>query len=300
MRNGYYAGIDIGTNAARLVIKNVYLNDKHAIEDYQVQEVRIPLRLGVDVFKNDEIGLKKEEQLVKTMSCFKSLMEIYDVIDYRALATSAMREARNGKDIIWRIRKETGVDVQIISGDEEARTIASIAKDFKVNEGNWIFIDVGGGSTEVSLLVNGKPLESNSFELGTLRILAGRDKPETWKKFKDALAGYRGKYGPLNIVGTGGNINRYWKMSSHREKKGVNTIAVDEMEGLFEALKILSVSERMEQFRLKPDRADVIVPAGDIFLTAAKVLGSKYLVVPMTGLGDGIVEDLVMNNMNVI
>lgn len=300
MRSGYYAGIDIGTNAARLVIKNTYVNERHEIEDYDVQEIRIPLRLGVDVFKTGAIGIKKEEQLVKTMACFKNLMDIYDVIDYRAMATSAMREAKNGQDIIWRIRKETGVDVQIISGNEEANTIARIAKDFSLDEGRWVFIDVGGGSTEVSLLSKGKPTESNSFELGTLRILAGKDRPETWKGFKKKLADYRDKYGNLEIVGTGGNINRYWKMSQHKEKKGLNVLYVEDLRELYGKLKQYSVGERMEKFKLKPDRADVIIPAGDIFLTAAETMGAKFIVVPMTGLGDGIVDELVRDNMNVI
>ena len=150
MRQGFYAAIDIGTNAARFVIKNVYLNDKHQLNSYAVQELRVPLRLGVDVFRTGSIGMKKEEQLINTMACFKALMEIYDVIDYRALATSAVREAKNGEAIMWRIRKETGVDVKIISGETEAGTIVKIAKDLKLS-GDWVFMDVGGGSTEITL-----------------------------------------------------------------------------------------------------------------------------------------------------
>lgn len=303
MKNGYYGGIDIGTNAARMVIKNVYMNDKREIVSYIVQELRVPLRLGVDVFKDGRINLKKEEQLIKTMACFKALMEIYDVVAYRALATSAMREAANGKDLIWRIRKETGVDVKIISGETEAFTITKIAQDMGISDGKWAFVDVGGGSTEVTLMVKGKVIDSHSYELGTLRILAGKAKPETWRKFKRALSSYETKYGPLNIVGTGGNINRYWKMSSHEEKKGTHALYVKELDEEYNALKKLSVPERMDQYKLKPDRADVIIPAGDIFLTAATLLKSTYVLVPMTGLGDGIVDSLIAeqaDTMNVI
>lgn len=300
MRPGFYAGIDIGTNAARFILKNVYLNDRHQVESYTVQELRVPLRLGVDVFKTGYIGMKKEEQLVKTMTCYKSLMEIYDTIDYRALATSAMREAKNGQDIIWRIRKDTGVDVAIISGETEAGTIVKIAKDLGVDDGNWVTVDVGGGSTEVTMYAKGVIVDSHSYPLGTLRILAGKDLPETWKKLKKALASYTQKYGALNIIGTGGNINRYWKLSSQKDKKGHHILEVNELRQLYDKLSKLTVAERMAKFKLKPDRADVIIPAGMIFLTVAEAIESDYIMVPMTGLGDGIVDSLVNDNMNVI
>lgn len=295
MINGYYAGIDIGTNAVRLVIKNVTTHDGE-IESYQVQEVRVPLRLGVDVFKSGAIGFKKEEQLVKTMDCFRKLMEIYGVIDYRAFATSAMREATNSNDIIWRIRKETGIDVKIISGEHEASTISKIAEDFDLEEGKWVFVDVGGGSTEITLVIKGKPVESHSFRIGTLRLLAGKVENETWRALKRLIGSYYDKYGAMNIVGTGGNINRYWKMSSQENKKGRHIIYFDDLKELYKELNRYSTEERMQKFKLKPDRADVIIPAGDIFITIGNILETNYIVVPMTGLGDGIVDSLVDDN----
>ena len=160
MKNGYYAGIDVGTNAGRLVIKDVYQNQKGQIVSARIQEIRIPLRLGADVFSTGSISFRKEEQLIDTMKAFRSLMNIYGVIDYRAYATSAMREAKNGSDIIWRIRKETGIDMQIVSGEKEAQTITSIISDIHCDEGVYLSVDVGGGSTEISLIKDGKPIES--------------------------------------------------------------------------------------------------------------------------------------------
>ena len=299
MKQGFYAGIDIGTNAARFVIKNVYLNEKHQLGSYAVQELRVPLRLGVDVFRTGSIGLKKEDQLIRTMSCFKALMEIYDVIDYRALATSAMREASNGEQIIWRIRKETGVDVRIISGETEAGTIVQIAKDLKLT-GDWVFMDVGGGSTEISMYSDERIVESHSYPLGTLRILAGADRPEVWDSMRDAVRSYRKKFGKLNIVGTGGNINRYWKMSDQKDKKGHHVLDVKDLKEEYLKLSKMSVAERMLKYKLKPDRADVIIPAGNLFLTVSDILDTEYIMVPMTGLGDGIIDSLIADDMDVI
>lgn len=300
MKSGYYAGIDVGTNAGRMVIKDVYLNSKGQVETTKIQEIRIPLRLGVDVFSTGSISFRKEEQLIDTMKAFRSLMNIYGVIDYRAYATSAMREAKNGEDIIWRIRKETGIDMQIVSGEKEAQTITSIISDIHCEEGTYISVDVGGGSTEVSLIKDGKALESTSFPLGTLRILAKKDNLETWGRFKDLLLKYYDKYGSMNIIGTGGNINRYWKMSDHETKKGVNILYVEDLKEIYDELNELSLEERRDKYKLKPDRADVIIPAGKLFLTASKIMQTKYIIVPLTGLGDGIVDELIENSRNVI
>lgn len=300
MKYGYYAGIDVGTNAGRMVIKEVYQNAKGQIESARIQEIRIPLRLGVDVFSTGSISFRKEEQLIETMKAFRAMMNIYGVLDYRAYATSAMREAKNGEDIIWRIRKDTGIDMQIVSGEKEAQTIISIVSDIHCDEGVYVSVDVGGGSTEVSLLKDGKALESTSFPLGTLRILAKKDTQECWGRLKDKLIGYHEKYGNVNIIGTGGNINRYWKMSDHEVKKGVNVLYVEDLKELYDELSSMTLDERRAKYKLKPDRADVIIPAGKIFTLAAEEMGSKYIVVPLIGLGDGIVDELIENSRNVI
>ena len=204
---------------------------------------------------------------------------------------------------LWekQIRKETGVQISIIDGETEAKTISKIAKDFNLDEDKYVFIDVGGGSTEVTLVSKGKAIESTSFELGTLRILAHKDKKETWGRFMDLIESYHKKYGNLDIVGTGGNINRYWKMSKKKStKKDLNYLTVDELNEIYDELEKYSPSQRMAKFDLKPDRADVIIPAGNIFKKASEILKSKTIYVPMIGLSDSIVDTLIENYISVI
>lgn len=299
MQNGYYGSIDVGTNAARMDIKNVSQVMPGKVETFKVQEVRVPLRLGVDVFKQGFIGSKKEKQLIDTIGAFKTLMNIYDVIAFKAVATSAMREATNGSEIIAKIKEATGVSLEIISGQEEARTISKIAKELNLDS-TYVFIDVGGGSTEVTLFTKGKVVESTSFPLGTLRILAQADKEDTWKKYRKLLKSYHDAYGDLDIVGTGGNINRYWKISAHRDKKGHHVLSVNDFQKEYKDLKELSIPERIKKYKLKFDRSDVIVPAGKIFSEACEILDSKNILVPMIGLGDGLIDSLINDDMNII
>lgn len=299
MKNGYYGSIDIGTNAARMVIKNVSLF-AGKLTSFKVQEVRVPLRLGADVFRYGVIKDKKLDQLVKTISCFKSLMEIYDVLDYEALATSALREAQNGKEVIDKVKEVTGVQIEIISGDREANTISKIGSDLKLEDGKYVFVDVGGGSTEITIYIKGHTVYSHSYPLGTLRILANADKEETWDELKKTLRKYKDECGKMDIVGTGGNINRYWKMSGHKDKKGLHVLSVKDLEKEYKTLKEMDVTERMSKFKLKPDRADVIIPAGAIFLLVADVINADDIIVPLVGLGDGIVDSLIQRDMNVI
>lgn len=300
MKSGYYAGIDIGTNAARLVIKDTFINQKHEIDSVEVQKIRIPLRLGVDVFKNGEISQKKIEQLGLTILAFKSIMEIYNVIDFSCFATSAMREAKNGHEAIEYVKEKTGITIKIISGEDEAKTVSKIAKNIKLDNNPYVFVDVGGGSTEVTLVENKKAIESNSYRLGTLRILASQDKQETWDNFKSKLKEYKSKYGATNIVGTGGNINRYWKMSKKKEKNNIPVLDVSNFIDIYQDIRLMTSAERMEKFDIKPDRADVIIPAGEIFATASKILDSKTIIVPMIGLSDGIVDSLIQEHIDVI
>ena len=299
MKNGYYGSIDIGTNAARMVIKNVSLSGGK-LTSFKVQEVRVPLRLGADVFRYGIVKEKKLDQLVKTISCFKALMEIYDVLDYEALATSALREAQNGKEAIQKVKEETGVQIEIISGEREANTISKIGADLKLEDGKYVFVDVGGGSTEITIYVKGHTVYSQSFPLGTLRILAKADKEESWSEMRRLLRKYREEYGKMDIVGTGGNINRYWKMSGHKDKKGLHVLSVKDLEKEYKTLKDMDVTERMSKFKLKPDRADVIIPAGYIFLLVADTIDAEDIIVPLVGLGDGIVDSLIQRDMNVI
>lgn len=301
MKSGYYAGIDIGTNGARLVIKDAFYNENRELEAVEVNKVRVPLRLGADVYSIGELSERKIRQLSLCISSFRDLMNIYDVVSYSCLATSAMREAKNGAEVIERIKKETGVQISIIDGETEAKTISKIAKDFKLDDDKYVFIDVGGGSTEVTLVSKGKAIESTSFELGTLRILAHKDKKETWGRYEDLLDSYHDKYGNLDIVGTGGNINRYWKMSKKKSnKKDLNYLSVEELNDIYNELSKYTPSQRMAKYDMKPDRADVIIPAGNIFKKASEILKSKTIYVPMIGLSDSIVDTLIENYINVL
>jgi exopolyphosphatase / guanosine-5'-triphosphate,3'-diphosphate pyrophosphatase len=297
MINGYYGAIDIGTNAVRMVIKQVYEHPNREISSHNVQELRIPLRLGVDVFKYGFISEKKADQLSKTITCFKALFELYNVKSFKIVATSAMREASNSQSVIDKVFEETGYRIDTISGECEANTISMIATDCNLHD-NLVFIDVGGGSTEVTLYVKDTAVESNSFPIGTLRILAKKDKKSTWKDLKKTLNGYYEKYGKMNIVGTGGNINRFYKISTAKKKK--ENLSVEDMKSIYEDLKKLSIKERIEKYKIKPDRADVIIPAGSIYLKCAEILKSKFIIVPMIGLCDALIDTQIEQNMDVI
>lgn len=297
MKNRYYGSIDIGTNAIRMLIKQVYEKENGEIVKNTVQELRLPIRLGVDVYKYGFISEKKIEQLCKIFTCYKQLFELYNVYSYKVIATSAMREASNGKDVIDEVYKKTGFQIEIISGSTEATTISLIAKDCQL-DGNWVFIDVGGGSTEVTLYINSNVIESNSFELGTLRILSNKAKKSTWKNLENTLKFYYSQYGPLNIVGTGGNINRYYKINKKKTKKPY--IKIKSLKEIYNDMKGLSIQQRIEKYKIKPDRADVIIPAGEIYLTSAKCLKSNFIYVPLIGLGDAIIDLLLADDMDVI
>lgn len=297
MTNGYYGAIDIGTNAVRMVIKQVYENPNREVITNLVQELRIPLRLGVDVFKYGFISEKKIDQLVKTITCYKALFELYNVISFKIVATSAMREASNSETVINKVFEETSYKIEIITGETEANTISMIAKDCNLSD-NYVFVDVGGGSTEVTLYAKGRAQESKSFPLGTLRILAKKDKKSTWKELKTLLESYYKKYGKLNIVGTGGNINRYYKIAYAKSKN--KYLAVDDLRYIYNDLLDLSIKERIEKYKIKPDRADVIIPAGSIYIKCAEILHSKYVIVPLIGLGDALIDSLIDVDMDVI
>ena len=297
MTNGYYGAIDIGTNAVRMVIKQVYENPNREIITNTVQELRIPLRLGVDVFKYGFISDKKINQLIKTITCYKALFELYNVISYKIVATSAMREASNSESVIDLVYNETGYKIEIITGETEANTISMIAKDCKL-KGNYVFVDVGGGSTEITLYIKGQTVESHSFSLGTLRILAKKDKKSTWRELKKTLESYFLKYGKLNIVGTGGNIDRYYKISYAKSKS--KNLLVEDLRYIYNDILELTIKERIEKYKIKPDRADVIIPAGQIYIKCAEILHSKQIIVPMIGLGDALIDSLVDINMDVI
>ncbi len=290
-----YAAIDIGTNAARLLVGEVMSKDQSFFIK-KISYTRIPLRLGEDVFESGKVSKDKIDDFLKTMKAFKLISEIFDVQEVRAVSTSAMREATNADNIIDSIKEETGIKIEIISGDEEASLIFSnffaMELDLSVP---FVVIDVGGGSTELSVFENGEKIASKSFNVGTLRILKGKSDESVWENIHDWILKYVDLSSEHRIFGTGGNINKAHKMLGYSFEE---PIGLDEMKELRDKLASLTIDERIDQFHMKPDRADVIVPALDIFSYILNEIGANSLMVPKVGLADGMIYEMYHRNNN--
>lgn len=287
-----YAAIDIGSNAARLLIKSIdrEANDKNKFKKLLL--LRIPLRLGFDIFKNGALSDKKAEKLRRLMKAYRQMMKLYDVADYRACATSAMRDATNGPDIIRRIYKETGINIEIINGKEEARIVYSNHIECMADrKGAYVYVDVGGGSTEVNFLTDGCLQSSSSYNIGTVRYLTGQVRDDEWLRLEEDMQHIVQGLDHINIIGSGGNINKLYRMAEVKDKEQ-QRLPISSLRQVYEQLKPLSVEERIEQFALKEDRADVIIPAAEIFLRIASIVRAEYVHVPVIGLADGIIDDL--------
>lgn len=296
-RKTNYAAIDIGSNAVRLLIKEIK-EEQGKAHFSKVLMLRVPLRLGFDVFDIGKISEKKEKNMIRLMKAFRHLMKIYDVKHCRACATSAMRDAKNGMDIIKQIEKKTGVHIDIIDGQEEAKIIYNNhVEHMEDQKGNYMYVDVGGGSTEINLLSEGQLVCIRSYNIGTVRMLNNAVKDSEWERLKNDLAELAKSYPQTNIIGSGGNINKLYRLADKKNKKKM-TMQVSVLQELHTRLKALSLEERMEQFGMKPDRADVIIPAGEIFLTIANIIGASYIHVPVIGLSDGIIDELYLQNKN--
>lgn len=291
-----YAAIDIGSNAVRLLIKQ--LEDDHQPRFNKVLLLRVPLRLGFDVFSNGgSISDRKRKDLVRLMKSYKQLMKIYNVSDYRACATSAMRDAANGQDIIREVRKKTGIEIEIIDGQQEARMIYNNhIESMRGRKGNYMYVDVGGGSTEINLMTDGDLICSKSYNIGTVRMLNEAVSDGEWKRFRSDLQDLAASYPNISIVGSGGNINKLYKLVERRDKR-YPRMHTSSLQVLYDRLKSMTVRQRMEEYDLKPDRADVIVPAGEIFLTIASITGASYIYVPVIGLSDGIIDGLYTKHL---
>ena len=281
-----FGAIDIGTNAARLLVGEVTKDGGHSFVK-KISYTRVPLRLGEEVFDNGKLSKKKIDQFVKTIKAFKLISEIFEVKKLRAVATSAMREAINAKKVIERIRLETGVELEVISGDEEAELIFGtfFLLDFDKSE-PFIVIDVGGGSTEVSVFESGERIASKSFQIGTLRLLKEKVKGDIWGDIHDWIAKHVDLDAPHRIFGTGGNINNAHKILGAGHMEAISTSKLEELR---DALRVLTVEQRIDVYQLKEDRADVLVPALDIYLFIMKELKCKKIVVPKIGLSDGMI-----------
>ena len=286
------AAIDIGSNAARLLIKDVETDATGAQTLRKRLFLRIPLRLGMDVFSNGKISDKRAEEFVRTIKAYKQLMKVYHVDRYRACATSAMRDAANGRELMEKAVKKTGLALEIISGDEESQIVYDNHLPLMTGPGNFIYVDVGGGSTEVTLVRAGEKVFSHSYNIGTIRLLSQQVSQETTDTMIADIKRVTENLDDITIIGSGGNINKLYRLSDKGEGEE-NILTVDKLRKLHGILSEMSVEKRMETYNLKPDRADVIVPAASIFLMVADHSGAQRILVPSLGLADGIINDLM-------
>lgn len=300
-----YAAIDIGSNAARLLIKSIDSNANSKARFKKLVLLRVPLRLGFDIFSTGTLSEKKAEKLRRLIKVYRHMMKIYDVQDYRACATSAMRDALNGPEVIQKIFNDTGIQIEIIDGKEEARIVYSNHFECLADRtGAYIYVDVGGGSTEVNFLLEGKLQSSISYNIGTVRTLTKKVKPQEWSRLSADMAQLAAVHTPINIIGSGGNINKIYRMAERatygrinfpelsQEDKTLSRMPISSVQAIYQALAPLSLDERMETFNLKADRADVIIPAAEIFLKIAQIVRAEYIHVPVIGLADGIIDEL--------
>jgi exopolyphosphatase/guanosine-5'-triphosphate,3'-diphosphate pyrophosphatase len=282
-----FAAIDIGSNAVRLLFGHVHEQNGKAIFK-KGELIRLPIRLGDDSFTKQEISQEKADKLVTAMKGFAELIKVFDVKGFKACATSAMRDARNGDDIIKRIKKEAGLDVEIIDGKTEAATIFSNhVEELLDPKQAYLYIDVGGGSTELTLISAGKALASKSFNIGTIRLLCDKVDKEEWENFKTWIKKNTAGIKPLSAIGSGGNINKLFKMTGKKENKH---ITYDKLKDMSDMLNSYTYDERVTVLGLNPDRADVIIPATKIVLTTMKHADIEKILVPQIGLSDGIIH----------
>ena len=286
------AAIDIGSNAMRLLIVNAIENGKSDIVFKKASLVRVPIRLGEDVFETGTISRPKIEMLVHAVKGYAYLLKAWKITHYRACATSAMREAVNGQEIAKLIQEQTGIDIEIISGKEEARLIFAnhIEKLFDENK-NYLYVDVGGGSTELTLYSQRQMMASKSFPLGTVRIIKNRYNTQVWEEMRRWIKEKTQTVKPDCIIGSGGNINKLIKLYPNKKKSDRN-IALREMQEVENVLKSMTYEERIKELGLNPDRADVIIPALDIYLAVMRWSKCHHITVPKIGLADGIIHQL--------
>lgn len=289
-----FAAIDVGSNAIRLLVHNVIEEKDKETKFRKNVLIRVPVRLGEDSFTKGAISEFNTERIVKTMKSFSLLMEVIGVEKYKACATSAMREARNGNKVIARILKESGIAIELINGKEEASIIASTdLKKLIQTDQSYLYIDVGGGSTEFTLFAEGSIKVSRSFKIGTVRLLNNMVNDDIWNDIETWIRKITKGTSKISIIGSGGNINTLHKLSGRREEEPLSNIWLNAQ---YNFLKSMSYEDRISELGLNPDRADVIIPATRIFLTSAKWSGARKIHVPKIGLSDGIIKTLYYAN----
>ncbi|MBZ9779759.1 exopolyphosphatase [Psychroflexus sp. CAK8W] len=289
-----FAAIDIGSNAVRLLISTVTEPDNKPVTFKKTSLVRVPIRLGQDVFTKSYISDESTERMIDVMKAFSLLMKSHRIHAYRACATSAMRDAKNGKAVAEKIASECKIDIEIIDGSDEASIIAATDLHTLVDDNKtYLYVDVGGGSTEFTLFSEGKTIESKSFKLGTVRILNNTIAEDVWSEAEHWVKKVTRSYSRIEMVGSGGNINNIFKSSN---KKLGKPLSYFYLSSYYQLLNSLTFEERISELSLNEDRADVIIPATKIYLSAMKWSKSKSVHVPKIGLVDGIVKSLYQNS----
>jgi len=290
-----YAAIDIGSNAMRLLIANIVEQEGKPTQFNKSSLIRVPIRLGQDAFTAGEISEENIDRMVDAITAYSLLMKVHRVEKYIACATSAMREALNGKEIVEHIKKKTGVKIHIIDGKKEAKIIASTdLHDLLKTYESYLYVDVGGGSTEFTLFSQGKMITSKSFKAGTVRFLNNQVTDSVWQEIEKWIKSVTQDHHNIIMIGSGGNINKLFKMSGKTQDK---PLTFSYVQSQFNMLSKLSYEERITELGLNADRADVIIPASKIYLNAMKWSGAKQIYVPKIGLSDGIIKALYYGNI---
>jgi len=287
-----YAAIDIGSNAVRMLVANVVEFEKKTIF-LKNSLVRIPVRLGQDAFSEGKISEVNIKRIIKSMKAFKLLMKVHGVKDYLAFATSALREAKNGSKVVEKVLEKSGIKIEIIDGKKEAKIISNTTIfDTISKEKTFLYVDVGGGSTEFSVLIKGKRTYSKSFKIGTVRLLNDKVSDETWQAAEEWVNEHTQGHEKIYLLGTGGNINKLHKMAGIKDDRPISYLTLN---ALSNKLNLLTYEERIVKLGLNPDRSDVILPAAKLFLKTLNWSGAKDIYVPKVGLSDGMIRELCKN-----
>ena len=284
------AAIDIGSNAARLLISEVRHNEVGEPEFAKLNLVRVPIRLGFDVFDTGEISPERTEMLVESLLAFRHLLKAYDVRHVKTCATSAMRDARNAHEVLSKVHAVTAFDIEVITGDAEASLIYEnhVAEHLNLQEA-YLYIDVGGGSTELTLFAEGRMVGKKSFDIGTIRLLKGRLQESRWDDMKEYLKESTRGFGHVTAIGSGGNINKVFSLSKRKEGR---PLTLEMLRDFHKEFSSCTLEQRMVLYKLREDRADVIVPALQIYISAMRWAGCEEIHVPKIGLADGLVQHL--------
>lgn len=282
------AAIDIGSNAARLLIDDVIQTPKGIPEFVKLSLVRVPLRLGFDVFDSGKISDEKANKFVTTIKAYKNLLDVYEVEHLITAATSAMRDAGNAAEILGRVKAETGISIDIISGEEEATYIYEnhFADNLNTYE-SYLYIDVGGGSTELTFFSDGKLVTQHSFNIGTIRLLKNQVTQEHWAEMRNFIREKLHGYHHITAIGSGGNINKIFSLSKRKEGK---PLSLELLRNYYKEFSALSVQQRISVYHLREDRADVIVPALLIYINVMNWADADEIFVPKIGLADGLIH----------